>query len=178
MESRLSPWEIAGLALSSVYLLGLVGLAVADPGSVYVLWYLPNLAFALVVVIAVYRFRKRDRPLTFGAAVLVTLFGLCVTALASIALYARVFDLTLAQIELVGFLEGYLALWVLPVVCMFPLGAANRDAERLLVGGVLLFNALHFSNQYAAVFDQILWLGFCLLASLLGYPLAVLGNRS
>lgn len=155
-----------------------MGIAVADSSSPYVLWYLPNLAFALGVAIVVRRFRRQNHSLPFKTAVIVTLLGLGVTAVLSIALYSSVFDLQLSQIDLAGFYDGYLAVYIVPVVCMFPLGAADRDAERLLVGGFLLFNALLFSNQYDVVYDQLRWLGFCLLGSLLGYPLAVLGTRS
>lgn len=92
--------------------------------------------------------------------------------------YSSVFNLPVSQIDTVGLIHGYVPVWIFPVVGMYPLGAASSDSQRLLVGGLLLLNALFVSNQFDALHDQFLWMGICFLGSLLGYPLAVIGNHS
>lgn len=176
MQFRVSRLEIFGLVCSAIYILVLGFMTLVDPETFHGIWYLPNLVFVLVVVLTVRWFRLRGRLLTFNVAIVVTGVGLGVTSITGIVLYSTVFQLPISVIDPAGFLRGYVSIYILPVILLFPLGVADNDTERLLVGGAIFLNALIFSNHYDSMYNQFFWMGFCLLGSLLGNPLAVIGT--
>ena len=157
---------IAILVISALFL---------NRGASFLAWQLPNVIFAAFAS-ATFALLRRKRPVTFEHACGVTAIGIIVTSIVVVAQIGWTFDLP--NLEMVApYVLVHYATYVLPVVILFLLGAAQNSRQQfvisLLVGAVLLALVVRISGPYAQFVQSL----FYSMNLVFGFPLAVLGRQ-
>lgn len=175
---KLSTGELISLCatgiLASILIISAIFL---NWGKSFLFWQIPNVIFATVVVGATFVLVRRGQPLTFKQAFKIIVVGLAVTNAVVVVQFGWLFDWYFTTDVFTSLIFRHYAMYVLPVVIMFLLGAA-QTSRQLLVSCLLLVGIL------LVLLAPVSWPGgqsmvsvFYCLNILLGFPLTVLGRQ-
>lgn len=177
-RQNLSTGELAGLSITGILTSILIISAVfLNWGAPFLLWQIPNLIFATVVVGATYVLIRRGQPLTFKRAFIITVVGIAVTGVVAVIEIGLMFGLSFDMVMNASFVPRHYATYVIPGVIMFLLGAAQTSRQLLVSCFLLVVILLALIVPVSGPWRQLIWSVIYCINLLLGFPLAVLGRQ-
>ena len=177
---KLSTGELVGLSATGIVLAILIfDVIFLDAGAAFLLWHTPNVIFATIAVGATFVLVRREQLLTFKQALGIVAIGIATTSVLAIPLIGWMFRISFDKVMMMAspFILLYYGLYVLPVMSMFLLGAAQTSRQLFVSSLLLLVVLVALVVPIRGVWSQFQTLVFFCVNVLLGFPLTVLGQQ-
>ena len=175
---KLSTVELIGLSVTGILVTVLIAeLVFRGVGAAFLLWHIPSVIFATIAVSAIFVLVRREQPFTFKQASGIIAIGVAVTSIVTVPLAGWMFEIPFDLVFISSFIPHYYALYVVPVMIMFLLGAAQTSRQLLVSSLLLIVTLLALVVSISEPWRQFQMSVFYCLNLLLGFPLTVLSHQ-
>lgn len=175
---KLTTGELIGLSVTGVLISLLIVSAIFfDKGAAFLFWQIPNVVFATLVLGTTFILLRHERPLTFGQAVGIVVVGIVMTSIVVIVQFEWIYDFYINIDMLTSFIFRHYLLYVLPVVIMFLLGAAQTFRQLIVSCLLLVVVLLMLLVPISEIWSGLTMAVFYSINILLGFPLTVFGRQ-
>lgn len=177
---KLSTAELVGLSATGLILTILIADAIfLGRGAAFLLWHIPNVIFATVAVGAMFALVRREKLFTFKQAFGIVVIGIAVTSVVTIPLIGWMYSISFDRVLMMAssVIPVYYGVYILPVMSMFLLGAAQTSRQLFVSSLLLIVILLALVIQIPSSWYQFQTLVFFCVNLLLGFPLTVLGHQ-